>query len=148
MINKNELNQIISTEPGLDTLKHEIAHAIGFSGNVFDPKGLLHQLDPKTDAKKYGFTGTHARQAASQEGELNWICMADAKADHAAASVSHWDDSVFTGTSELISERFNPSGPPVGLSSVTLGAFQDLGFQVNSEMADFNGWAAPSDSTC
>lgn len=148
VINKNELNQIVSTEAGLDTLKHEIAHAIGFSGKVFDPKGLLHQLDPDADAKKYGFTGTHARQAASQGGEPNWICMADAKADNAAASVSHWDDSAFTGTSELMLERFNPSGPPAGLSSVTLGAFQDLGFQVNSEMADFNGWVAPSDSLC
>ena len=131
-------DEIIGTYE-LDTLKHEIAHAIGFNSETFDKKKLIKK---DIGENKYGFTGTNALDAYHALG---------GKATHSSVPLeddkgltpSHWNELLFPDSTE--NPRDNPNlfttdelmtkSPPVGeedifLSKLTLRAFQDLGFTV------------------
>ena len=136
-------DEIIGTYK-LDTLKHEIAHAIGFNSETFNKKKLIKEDIGKN---RYGFTGTKA---------LGTYKTLGGKATHSSVPLeddpgltpSHWNEWLFPdstkntlfgienkkfGTDELMT-----TSPPVGeedvfLSELTLRAFQDLGFTVDPD---------------
>lgn len=130
------------TTYGLQTLKHEIAHAIGFNSATFENRGSVTTI-VENGTKYYGFNGTNALKAyKSKKG----------KQDHKSVPLenksnpAHWNEWVFPDKTELqtipdarlfgfpddeLMSSTTPNNQNAVLSKVTLGAFQDLGFDVN-----------------
>ena len=135
-------DEIIGTYE-LQTLKHEIAHAIGFNSETFDKKKLIKK---DIGENKYGFTGTKALHAYHH--------LLGGTAQHSSVPLeddtglrpSHWNEWLFPDSGGIpfvsgIDELMTTSSPRrdyVFLSKLTLGAFQDLGFDVDPNKGTYN----------
>ena len=165
------LNDAENTPYGLDTLKHEIGHALGFNGKVFLKKGLLSARFgfytkyeyfglKKVEYARSGFTGTNAvQQYHLMKGNKahNSVPLQDIEVDSKtklSPPSSHWHEWIFPDNSEISTftrwilgiptyddDLMSESTPPAykaSLSKVTLGAFQDIGYQVDMTQASTN----------
>jgi Bacterial Ig-like domain/Leishmanolysin len=137
-IDSADISDIIRTDTnyGLQTLEHEIAHAIGFNSETFDKKGLIEK---NIGNYRYGFKGKNALAAYHALGGKvahKSVPLEDDK----GLTPSHWNEWLFPdstedpflfGTDELMTTSPPPGEEDVFLSKLTLGAFQDLGFNVD-----------------
>jgi len=108
-----------------DVILHEMGHVLGFSGWFFDQHNL-------TDG--YNFTG---RNAVSAYADLIGNSVAESvpleTQGGAGTAGSHWSEGLFGA--ELMT-GYVENDPPMPVSVVTIGAFQDLGYEVNYSAAD------------
>jgi hypothetical protein len=153
----------------LQTLQHEIGHAIGFNSAVLEAKQLIKELDPSTrvtftDSKtgtsttlaSYGFTGTKALDEYHKLGgptSHKSVPLEDIEVDPTTKkpikSPGHWKESVFPDSNDLTFDELlvksfkgdelmsveTPDTQDAYVSKVTLGAFEDLGFNVDMTQA-------------
>ena len=141
VIDSADLSDIMNTNFGLQTLQHEIAHAIGFNSQTFADKGLVKNVG----GNHYGFTakGNNALLAYHALG---------GKLSHTSVPLEdkpnpgHWNEWLFpdgqgeyrsfpsppiAGQDELMTTSTPRGSGDAILSKLTLGAFQDLGFSVD-----------------
>jgi len=152
-INESFLSKLEEEEFGTDIFKHEIAHAIGFNAETFYRRNLIEYIDNytgsvtgiKPDEALYGFTGTSALAAYK---ELNGAENHDTVPLNSEAD--HWHEWLFPddGNEGYFSyQYYNPGRQSTVdelmttdnsddnshiVSKLTLGAFQDLGFDVDT----------------
>jgi hypothetical protein len=162
-IDSADVSDIIRTDTnyGLQTLEHEIAHAIGFNSETFNKKGLIKNIGNY----RYGFTGSKALAAYHDSGGIfakkhGSVPLEDDK----GLTPAHWNEWLFPDGSgsdvvstsyshidELMTTNPNPKGGDALLSTLTLAAFEDLGFKVYDTKVDninvFRGWIDPLNSS-
>lgn len=103
---------------------HEAIHSLGFENYTWDLNGVLEEADHG----EYRFMGPHAieewRKALNNGSEPNYVPVDQ-------ESQSHWDEDVFAP--EIMCPFAHDIMP---ISTVTLGAMKDLGWEVNYTNAD------------
>ena len=113
---------------------HEMGHVLGF-GTIWDELGLRQG----TGGTNPTFTGAAAmREFATLRGEPGLEAVPVANVGGAGTRDSHWRETVFGN--ELMTGLLNAGVNPV--SRMTVGAFQDMGYQVRIDAAD--DYALPS----
>ena len=100
---------------------HEMGHALGLGQGIWSYDGLISGSS---------FTGAHAALAYQLMGGFGNVPLETGGG--AGTAGSHWSESVFG--SELMTGFI--SGAPDPLSTVTVGALQDMGYTVNYSAAD------------
>lgn len=110
-------------------IMHEMAHALGFNPNSYIPKGLASggSDDPT-------FNGAVARAEFARHGA--WYTGATVPLENSAGlgpRDPHWRLSVF-GDELMVASVGRAFKSP--LSSITLGYFKDLGYDVDFSVAD------------
>ena len=119
-------------------MMHEIAHALGFADKIFSDNGLLHTSWGGSSV----FTGKNAKREWESMGGSDDSRRYPRLAK--LASSSHWPYNCFD-KHELMIRWHRPSdsvcpGKNVRapISRLTLGVFQDLGFDVDMRCADYD----------
>ena len=102
-----------------DIILHEMGHALGFVGAIFDQLGLVDGSG--------NFTGTNAVAAYGGLAPLE-------NSGGSGTAGSHWDEATFMPngvqmSNELMTGYFVP-GEQTYLSDTTIGALDDLGYTV------------------
>jgi len=119
-------------------MMHEIAHALGFAPTIFSDNGLLHTSWDGTSV----FTGKNAKREWESMGGSDDSNRYPRLTSHDG---SHWSDICFD-KHELMVPGHRPSDSVAALgnnvrapiSRLTLGVFQDLGFDVDMRCADYD----------
>jgi hypothetical protein len=110
-------------------ITHEIGHALGFNPKSYLPKGLAAggSADPH-------FTGSRARLEFAEHGAWYKGAIVPLE-EHSGNGPNdpHWRFDVF---GDEVMVAFASSGFKFPLSSITLGLFEDLGYQVDFSVAD------------
>jgi thermitase len=113
----------------VEVVLHEMAHALGF-GSLWAQFGLLRNAG--TDDPIY--VGVNAlREYRSLFGLATATGVPVENTGGPGTADAHWRESVFD--TELMTGYLNP-GVKNPISRMTVGAFQDLGYQVNYARAD------------
>jgi hypothetical protein len=153
VIDSADINEISDPKNGygLQTLKHEIAHAIGFNTTTLTEKELVKNNINNNyffdDGN--GFKGENALAAYKELGGKDSHQSVPLQDGSATDSIAHWNELLFPdgndgspllgykvpGTDELMTTS-TPQGGNALLSKLTLGAFQDLGFKVDDTNAE------------
>lgn len=127
------MNSLYADEDGFEgTILHELGHALGFTPNLWDDLGLLDDAvasDPR-------FTGSNATREYQQIFAVNEtsVPLYEVGQPNDGSYGAHWRDSFFGD--EIMVSAADPNVLPGPLSSITIGAFEDLGYQVDYSMAD------------
>ena len=116
-------------------MQHEMAHALGFVPSLWDRHDLLRDPslpdDPDADPHFDGPEALAAFDAAGGSGyEDGKVPLEDGAKE--GVSDSHWRDDVMG--SELMTPSLTGDEQP--LSAITVGAFHDLGYEVDPAEAD------------
>jgi len=107
------------------TVMHEIGHVLGFSKFFFN----MHGLSTCYDSNKYtGAGGVRGHEAVGGEGPPRL----EVSTGSLGSDCSHWANSLYRN--ELMTPFLSAGGSP--LSRMTVGALQDIGYQVNEAAAD------------
>lgn len=132
------------------TLRHEIAHAIGFNAQTINDRGLVRTFE-QNGITYYGFTGSNALATYK---ELGGEDSHESVPLENKSFPGHWNELLFPDSSEInnfdrlvvkylrngnsdfdgLMTTSNP-GETAVLSALTLGAMDDLGFQVDYTQA-------------
>lgn len=109
------------------TVLHEMGHVLGISSYFFDRLGLVEPGEP-----------THyiGSNALAQYRTINSTLAAYVPVENGGGpgtAHSHWEEDIFN--TELMT-GYVENAPPMPVSIVTIGALQDLGYQVNYAAAD------------
>lgn len=114
----------------LDTITHEMGHALGF-GTLWIDRGFLQGT-----LAAPSFTGVNALR--EYRTLFNDTAATGVPVEGAAAgpgsAFSHWRDTVFA--TELMTPFISPVGTRNFISRVTIGSLQDLGYTVNYAAAE------------
>jgi Tryptophan-rich Synechocystis species C-terminal domain/Leishmanolysin len=124
LIDSADLPGMLSNGTLLSVIEHEIGHVLGFDQRIF-------ALDDLSNSS--GFTGSHATfayQLLSGNSSASAVPLETEGGSGTAGS--HWSESVF-GTELMTGYTM---GLPGQLSTITIGAFQDMGYTVNYSAAD------------
>jgi hypothetical protein len=124
LIDSADLPGMLSNGTLLTVIEHEIGHVLGFDQRIF-------ALDDLSNSS--GFTGSHATfayQLLSGNSSASAVPLETEGGSGTAGS--HWSESVF-GTELMTGYTM---GLPGQLSTITIGAFQDMGYTVNYSAAD------------
>ncbi|HTM72421.1 MAG TPA: leishmanolysin-related zinc metalloendopeptidase [Pseudolabrys sp.] len=105
---------------------HEMGHALGFAGIIFDNLGLVDSAG--------NFIGTNAVAAYA-----NGSSVPLEQNGGAGTAGSHWDEATFAPSGVLMSDELMTGwvdpNQPIVLSDTTVQAFADLGYQVTDPSA-------------
>jgi leishmanolysin len=105
---------------------HEMGHALGFAGIIFDNLGLVDSAG--------NFIGTNAVAAYA-----NGSSVPLEQNGGAGTAGSHWDEATFAPGGVLMSDELMTGwvdpNQPIVLSDTTVQAFADLGYQVTDPSA-------------
>jgi subtilisin family serine protease len=113
-----------------DVVLHEMGHVLGF-GTLWQQFGLVTGLGG-TDPL---YVGTNAlREYRSLFGVPAATGVPVENQGGAGTAGGHWRESVFD--TELMTGFAEPAGTRMPISRITVGAMQDLGYQVNYARAD------------
>lgn len=107
-----------------DVILHEMGHVLGFSGYFFNRLGLVSNST---------YTGENAvdAYAAIVGGNPTGIQLETEGGSGTAGS--HWDEDTFN--TELMT-GYAENNPPMPISTITIGALEDLGYSVDYSQAD------------
>ncbi|HKG92031.1 MAG TPA: leishmanolysin-related zinc metalloendopeptidase [Gemmatimonadaceae bacterium] len=121
-----------------DVIMHEMMHVLGFGDSYFD---LFHFL-ANYNTSMVAFTGPRGLAGCRGVGGTT-TCASSVPLENSGGdgtANSHWRESVFR--TELMTGFANSGAMPI--SAMTVGAFEDLGYQVNYDARD--GYAIPGGS--
>ncbi|MFL5582608.1 MAG: leishmanolysin-related zinc metalloendopeptidase [Gemmatimonadaceae bacterium] len=114
----------------VDVVLHEMIHVLGFSAGFFNYFGIATALGTTDPA----FTGANGwRSCRDAGGEV--ACAGGVPIENvggAGTAGSHWRETTFQ--SELMTGYMTGTVRP--LSAITVGAFRDLGYEVNYDARD------------
>lgn len=114
----------------LGVVLHEMAHALGF-GAIWQQFGLAQGAGTTNPI----YVGTNAlREYRSIFGAPNARGVPLEAAGGAGTAGSHWSETIFV--TELMTGFVEAAGVSMPISRITVGQFQDLGYQVNYTKAD------------
>ncbi len=108
-----------------DVILHEMGHVLGFTNWLFTRQGL------STGTSFTGSNALNAYRALTGNQSLSFVPLEDEGGS--GTRLSHWEESIFD--TELMT-GFSENNPPMPVSSVTIGALQDLGYSVNVAQAE------------
>ena len=112
----------------VDVIIHEMGHVIGL-GTIWHDKGLVAGANTNNPE----FTGAHCKSVyASLRGEAQPKNVPLENTGGAGTAEGHWREVTFDN--ELMTGFIDPGENP--LSRLTIAALQDLGYQVNTSLAD------------
>ena len=111
-------------------IEHEMAHVMGF-GTIWDTLGLV-QGNPNRNPRYVGENATREYDDLFNSSNLS---VPAENTGYEGTADAHWRESVLT--TELMTGYDNP-GQDLPLSRITVGEFQDEGYEVNYKAAD--GW--------
>ena len=107
---------------------HEMAHVIGF-GTIWSDLGLLQGAGTVNPL----FVGANAmREYGILKGDSSPSAVPVANTGGPGTRDSHWREAIFVN--ELMTGWLGSGVNPI--SKITIGSFEDLGYQVNYEAAD------------
>ena len=125
-------------DPSLyETILHEMAHALGFTADIWESLGLIAGRGLAAPR----FLGEQAIAAYNDiffgitdpdDPEYQTDVPLEGNQSPPGSRDSHWRESVFNA--ELMSPVIDPAGNPI--SRVTIGAFADMGYTVDLNAAD------------
>ena len=131
------------------TILHEMAHALGFSPDLWQKADFnlvsgFGGADPR-------FTGRNAtRNFNTVFGTTaTSVPLYEVPPVGGGSYGAHWRDSVFGSDAELMTHSWDvgqPANVISPISVITVGAFQDLGYQVNYSAADPYSPPAPTNA--
>jgi hypothetical protein len=125
-----DIERMITTGTATDVMLHEMMHVLGFSAGYFEFFGLVSGLDTPDVA----FTGANGLRGCRDVGGAA-SCAATVPLENSggAGTVnSHWREATFD--TELMTGFVN--GAVRQISLMTVGAFHDLGYDVNYDAKD------------
>ena len=127
------MNSLYADGDGFEgTILHELAHSLGFLPTLWDQLGLLDD----TVATNPRFTGTNATreyQTIFVTAETS-VPLYEQGQPNDGSYAAHWRDSLFGD--EIMVSAADPSAPAGPLSAITVGAFEDIGYEVDYSRAD------------
>ena len=129
-----DIATLVSRGAATGTVLHEMMHVIGFSAGYFEFFGLIAGRDTRDVA----FTGANGLRGCRDAGGP---CAATVPLENTGGpgtANSHWREATFD--SELMTGFLDGEGDEI--SSMTIGAFHDLGYEVNYEARD--AYAVPA----
>ncbi|GGJ30886.1 leishmanolysin-related zinc metalloendopeptidase [Deinococcus roseus] len=112
-----------------NVILHEMGHVLGI-GTIWNAYLNYDNASGCLQSSDIEFTGKHANQQFHQLGEAGFIPVENQYG--AGNKCGHWDEETFK--TELMT-GFSTSNP-MPLSKMTIGALEDLGYQVNYGVAD------------
>jgi hypothetical protein len=113
-----------------DVILHEMGHVLGF-GTLWQSFGLVTGLGGTNPL----YVGTNAlREYRSIFGVPTATGVPVENSGGAGTAGGHWRESVFV--TELMTGYAEAAGTKMPISRITVGQFQDLGYQVNYAKAD------------
>jgi hypothetical protein len=126
MFNDNQLN---------DVALHEIQHVLGF-GTLWDYHSPSLIVNPRT--AQSAFIGTAATGACVQAGGSQADCVAPGvtleNTGGSGTRDGHWRKTVFKA--ELMTGFISSPGTAMPLSAMTIASLADLGYTVNTNVAE------------
>jgi subtilisin family serine protease len=120
-----------------DVILHEMGHVLGF-GTLWSRFGLVRGAGGTNPT----YVGTNAlREYRSIFGLPNATGVPVENSGGQGTADSHWRETVFV--TELMTGYAEPAGTAMPISRITVGALQDIGYQVNYARADAYTRPAP-----
>jgi hypothetical protein len=139
------MNSLYADQAGFEgTILHELGHALGFAPPLWEELDLLDT----TAASNPRFTGSNASREYRSifSATETSVPLYEQGQPNDGSYAAHWRDSLFGD--EIMVSAADPSQPPGPLSRITVGAFADMGYQVDYAAADvFIPPAASSSNT-
>ncbi|MFP7675210.1 DUF4214 domain-containing protein [Marivita sp. S0852] len=135
VVNSDAVGTLLNLD---EFLMNPIGRALGF-GSLWEERGLVRDIDGVA-----AYTGVNAlRELQDLSDDLNGVNALEAGEDGALAA-EYWSEDIFN--QELMTPRIelrrpeagpgNPNRPDNPISALTIGAMQDLGYQVSYAEAD------------
>ncbi|WP_245618181.1 leishmanolysin [Deinococcus misasensis] len=112
-----------------NVILHEMGHVLGI-GTLWNDHLEYDNQGGCLNSNQISFTGEHATRYFHELGKTGGVPVENQYG--AGTKCGHWDEETFK--SELMT-GFSTSNP-MPLSKLTLGALQDLGYEVNLQAAD------------
>ena len=138
VLDSEDVDWIPATTGLLDVVIHEIAHVLGF-GILWDGFGLLENPASVTPGADTHFTGAGAIAAFNAAGGASYTGAKVPVDNEQPAPDDHWRESIFPGEVMGPVEYTDRSS---SLSAITIGSLADLGYTVNTSLADPYGVSA------
>lgn len=135
VIDRDDLTRLFEDARLLPVVTHELGHALGF-GTGWDELELLRDPSCSEEGCEEGhdtlYRGVRGRRMWRDLGGTGFVPV-EASAVRGSAD-THWSESVFMD--ELMTPRIPFDATDLPLSSLTIGALEDLGYEVDTECGD------------
>ncbi|WP_419934842.1 Ig-like domain-containing protein [Candidatus Palauibacter sp.] len=132
VLDSEDMDRIPATTGLLDLAIHEIAHVLGF-GILWDDFGLLADPSSVTPGADTHFTGAGAIAAFNAAGGASYTGARVPVQNGDPGPNSHWRRAIFPG--EVMRPSLSSSRRE-SLSAITIESLADLGYTVNTALAD------------
>ena len=139
VLDSEDIDRIPATTGLLDVVLHEIAHVLGF-GIMWNHFGLLRDPSSVTPGADTHFTGAGAISAFNAAGGASYTgAKVPVENGDTGSKDTHWRRSVFRN--ELMAPVINIRRSSA-LSAITIWSLSDMGYSVNTALADAYGVSA------
>lgn len=123
----SDVNRMIANGSFESVVEHEMGHVLGL-GTLWESAGLISDTNP------YAYIGPNALAAYNTlTGTTNTFVPLEDNGGQGTAG-AHWEEDIFD--TEMMT-GYAENNPQMPMSTITIGALQDLGYQVNYGAADY-----------
>lgn len=116
----------------LDVILHEMGHIIGISQSSFERKNLMTTFNTILDGEQCTYNGINANREYQKITNCTSSSVPMEEDGGSGTRCSHWDEFCFKN--ELMTGFLSGSIGPI--STITIGALNDLGYNVDYNQAD------------
>ncbi len=139
VLDSEDMDRIPATTGLLDVVIREMAHVLGF-GIPWDDFGLLADPASVTPGADTHFTGAGAIAAFNAAGGASYTSGKVPVQNEETGQDGHWRESIFPGETMSPVEYTDRSA---SLSAITIRSLADLGYTVDTALADPYGVSLP-----